>query len=451
MKQYLRYIFFILSIAAAAAGRAQVSNTAKKWSIQDCFRYATEHNIRINTLRLSEQSAEQDLSAAKGLKIPSLSGSVSDILNNGRNNNNAPGNGHLVNQLTTSAAYSVNSSVVLWNDNYINNSIRQQNLVTQSAGLSAGETQNDITLSVTGAFLNILLAKENERYVIDLVNTIDSSAKQGQLLYDAGSIAKKDLLQLQAQLAGDKYLLVQTQNSIRQNVLALKQILQLPSDTPFDIITPASIETNTALPSLQEVQQTALQNFPEIKIGKLGMDIAALDIAKAKAGFRPTLKANGALGSGYYDVITNSISPKSGYLTQTGNNFYQTLGLTLSIPVFSQRINKTNLAKANIAYKQADLNLQNNNLVLSQAVEQAYLNTVNARQAYDAANQQLLAVTESYRIANEQLKLGAITTYDLLVQQNQYIQAVQSFTQAKYSAVLQQKIYEFYMGNPVTL
>ena len=157
------------------------------------------------------------------------------------------------------------------------------------------------------------------------------------------------------------------------------------------------------------------------------------------------------MGTGYSDVIINSNSPKTGYFKQAGNNFYQRLGVTLSIPIFSNRINKTNLEKANIAYKQADLNLQNDQLVLSQAVEQAYLNAVNAQQAYDAANQQLLSATESYRIVNEQFRLGAINTYDLLQQRNQYVQAVQAYTQAKYTAFLQQKIYEFYMGNPVTL
>jgi outer membrane protein len=448
MKHFLRHIFSVISMIAFATVQAQVTSPEKKWTIQDCLQYATEHNIQVSTLRLSEQSAQQDLSAAKGLKIPGLSASVGNSFNNA--NNNVADNGTLKNQLTNTGSYSVNSSIILWNDNYINNNIRQQNLVTQSAGLSVQESQNNITLSITQAFLDILLAKENEKYVIDLVSTTDSSVRKGQMLYDAGSIAKKDLLQLQAQLASDKYLLVQTQNEIRQSILALKQILQLPSDTPFDIEKPVSIAAG-ALPSLNDVQQTALNNFPEIKIGKLGMDIAALDIAKAKAGFKPVLKANAAIGSGYNDVITNAVNPKTGYLTQTGNEFYQTAGLTLSIPIFSQRINKTNLAKTNIAYKQAGLNLQNDQLVLSQAVEQAYLNAVNAQQSYDAANQQLTAATESYRIANEQLKLGAINTYDLLLQQNQYVQAVQAYTQAKYSTVLQQKIYEFYMGNPVTL
>ena len=453
MKHFLRYGLLFFVIAFPAIAHAQVSVPMKGWTIQECVRYATEHNIQINTLRLNEQTAEQYLSAAKGAKIPNLIASVSNTFDNA--NNNVNGTGNLTNQLTSIGNYSLNSSIVLWNDNSVNNTILQRNLLTKSAVLSVVEAQNNIILSITQAYLDILLAKENEKYVTDLVNTTGASVKLGEMLYSAGSIAKKDLLQLQAQWASNKYFLVQTQNTIRQNILNLKQLLQLSSGIAFDVVTPAETDVKVALPSLAEVQQTAEANFPEIQISKLGIDIASTNVVLAKSGFKPVLKANCALGSGYSDVITNAVAnsanPKTGYFTQTGNNFYQNLGLTLSVPIFSNRINKTNLAKANIAYKQANLNLQNSQLVLSQSVEQAYLNALNAQQSYDAANQQLLAGSESYRIANEQLKLGAINTYDLLVQQNQYIQAVQAFTQAKYSAVLQQKIYEFYLGNPVTL
>ncbi len=428
---------------------AQVSDSARKWSIEDCFRYAADHNIQVNSLRLDEQFTEQDLEAAKGVKIPGLSASVNNIFEN--SNTNTARDGNALKQLTSNGNYTLNSSIVLWNNNYINNNIRQRDLLTQSAGLSVQQSLNNITLSITQAYLDILFSKENLKYITDLVNSSEARVKQGQQFYDAGSIAKKELLQLQAQLASDKYLLVQTQNAIRQNVLALKQILQLPTDIIFDIVTPPSVEVAEEMPSLYDVQQAALLNFPEIKIGKLGVNIAELDIVKARASFKPALTATGSLGTGYNDVITNSISPKTGYFTQVGHNFYQRLGVTLSIPIFSNRINKTNLAKANIQYKQAYLNLKNNQLVLSQTVERAYLNAVNAKQAYEAANQQLLAATESYRIANEQSKLGAINAYDLLQQRNQYVQAVQQFTQAKYSAVLQQKVYEFYIGKPVSL
>lgn len=450
MKQMIFFTLSLFTLLFFNNTKAQLPNPVRPWSINDCFKFASEHNIQISTLRLNEQSAQQDLWSAKGMKIPSLSGSVSNSFNNANNSN---GSGGLVNQLSASGSYSVSSGIILWNANSINNTIQQRQLLTRSAELSVQQTFNDITLAITQGYLNVLLSKENLKYLTDLESTSEALVKQGQQFFDAGSIAKKDLLQLQAQLAGNKYQVVQAQNAIQQNLLTLKQMLQLPTDTTFDIVTPdsATVVPAPVLMPLQEVQQAALRDFPDIQIGKLGVDLATLGIGQAHAGFKPTLSANGSIGSGYSDVITNSVFPKTGFFTQNGNNFFQRAGVTLSVPIFSNRTNKANLAKANIAYKEANLNLQNDQLVLSQAVEQAYLNASNAMHSYDAANEQLKAAVESYRITKEQFKLGAINVYDLLQQQNQYVQAVQAFTQSKYTSVLQQKIYEFYMGKPVTL
>src|SRR5574338_863008 len=188
MKQviFCTLLFFVLLFSSA---EAQVTDSAKAWTISDCFKYASEHNIQINTLRLNEQSNYQDLWAAKGLKIPSLAASVGNLFINANNSN---GSGGLVNQLTNGGSYSVNSGIVLWNGNSINNTIQQRQLLTQSAGLSVQQSFNTITLEITQAYLDILLAKENLKYITDLVNTSEARVKQGQQFYDAGSIAKKD-------------------------------------------------------------------------------------------------------------------------------------------------------------------------------------------------------------------------------------------------------------------
>jgi outer membrane protein len=447
MRGRLKYLFLIPGVASLISAQAQESTTA--WSLEKCIGYASSHNIQVASLRLDQQSSMQDLLAARAAKIPTLSATLSNSFTNA--NNIVDNQGKLANQLTSNGTYLANSSVVLWNDGLITNSIRQKELETESAGLSIQQSLNNITLLITAGYLDILLARENLKYVQDLVNTSEARVKQGQQFYDAGRIARKDLLQLQAQLASDKYLLVQTQNTIRLGILALKQTLQLPSDSAFDVLVPPVITPAILLAPLSDAQQTALNEFPDTKISKLGIDIASLDIAKAKAGFKPILSASGALGTGYSEVLTNSVNAKTGYFTQAGNNFYQRVGLTLSIPIFSNRVNRSNLEKANISYRIAKLNLQNSQLVLSQAVEQAYLNASNAMQSYAAAQEQLNATSESYRITNEQFKLGSINSYDLLQQRNQYVQAVQAFTQAKYAAVLQQKIYDFYMGKAVTL
>jgi outer membrane protein len=448
MLHFLKYTIAVLAMLIAGTGYAQKTDTVRLWSIADCFAYAAANNIRINTLRLNETSAKQDVLAAKGVKIPSLYINAGNSFNNA--NNDAAGNGTLVNQFSSSGSYSLNSSLVIFNGNYINNNIRQHDLLVTSSTLSTNQTVNTIILSITQAYLDVLLAKETLQYVIDLVGSSAEMVKQGQLFYKAGSIAKINLLQLQAQAASDNYLLVQTRNAIRQNILLLKQLLQLPADSSFDIITP-SITLQGAVPPLQQVQQAALASFPEIKIGELGLAIAALSIAKTRSTFWPVITASGSTGTGYNDIITNNSYTKTGYFRQSGNNFYQQLGLNVYIPIFSNRLNSVNLAKAKIAYTQASLTLQNNRLILSQEVEQASLNTSNARQAYDAANEQLKSASESYRIVNEQFRLGGTNAFDLRQQRNLYVQAVQAFTQARYTLLLQEKIYTFYMGRPVTL
>ena len=443
------YVWCCCTIFASFSAKAQIVNTSKRWSIQTCFQYAIENNIDINTAKLNELSSIQDANLAKGSRIPTLYGALNNNFTNGKTD--VSGTGNYENQLVSSGNYSLNSALVLWNGNYINTNIHQKNLVAKTYSLLVEQSKNNLVLLITQSYLSILLAKENLKYITDLVTTSQSRLKQGQQLYDAGSTAKISVLQLQAQLASDEYLKIQTENTIRQNILALKQILQLPTSVSFDIETPNNLEVIVLATPLETVQNNANQNFPEIKIGEMNTEISNLNITKAKASFLPTLTANVGIGSGYNAILNNSTYVSSNYITQTGNNLYQQIGLTLSIPILTNQINKTNLEKSRISFKQSDFNLRNAKLILSQQVELAYLNATNAQEAYQSANQQLISVTESYRILNEEFKLGGISAFDLLQQKNQYLQAIQAFTQSKYTAILQQKIYDFYNGTKIQL
>ena len=63
----------------------------------------------------------------------------------------------------------------------------------------------------------------------------------------------------------------------------------------------------------------------------------------------------------------------------------------------------------------------------------------------------LQASQESYRVANEQFKYGAVNLVNLLQQKNLYVQALQAYIQAKYTAALNLEVYNFYRGEPVKL
>lgn len=414
-----------------------------RWSLQECFDYAMKNNIQLNSLRLSRMSTEQDLLLSHAAKLPDLTGSGSQSLNGGKTLNAAGGRPY---EVYSSGNYSVNSNITIFQGGYLNYDIKQRNLLTQVAGLNIAQQVNDITVLITQAYLNILLARENIVYVKDVVATSEAQVKQGQQQYDVGSIALISLVQLQAQLSNDRYLLTTSENQHRQNKLVLKQLLQLPSGYDFEIMEPDTLISNTHLAALQEVQDSALANRPEVKSSELGIQVSNLDLAKARTGYMPTLSAGGSLGSSFNGGGTGST-----YFKQLDNNFYQQIGLTLSVPIFTRRVVKTNVEKAKIEIDQSKLALQDTKTNLSQTIEQAYINVLNAQSQYDAAVEQLKYSQEGYRIASEQLKVGAANVVVFLQQKNLYVQALQSYIQAKYNAALNIRIYDFYRGIPVKL
>ncbi|EHQ30373.1 TolC family protein [Mucilaginibacter paludis] len=437
MRISLKYIAFIIFLSAAIyVGPSHAQDTSathlpQSWDLKTCIEYAKNNNITINSLKLDVKTAGQNLLAAKTARYPSLSASVSQGVVNYKSGAQA------------SSGYGANADLTIFNGGYLNNDIKSKTLSEQTANLSVETTTNDITLQITQAYLNILLAKENIVYLADLVTSSEAQVNQGQQRLAAGTIAQKDLLQLRATLANDKYTLVTAQNQLQQNTLTLKQLLQLPTSASFNVI--ASDTSRAAnLMNLNTAQQKALAIRPEIKSAMLNIQLQQTELEKARATIRPTLSLGGALYSGYNSSTTGS------YYSQLNNGFYQSLGLTLSIPIFDKKVTRTNVAKAKIEVQQAGLTLMDERLTLTQAVEKAYLNVQNANSQYSAAAEQFTYTKEALRISAEQLRIGSNNIVEYLQQKNLYVQALQAFVQAKYSANLYSKIYNFYTGIPVT-
>ncbi len=428
-------------------GMAQVQDsllrTPLRWDLQTCLEYARKNNLQVQSLQQTRLSEEQNMLLAKAAKFPSLSGAMSQALVNSKNAD--PVVGGFQTQANFSSNYSLSSSVTLFNAGYLNNNIRQSQLNVQIAQLNVDAAINSITLQITQAFLNILLVKENIVYLDTLLATSQAQLKQGTQQYNAGSIARKDYLQFEGQVASDQYNLIAAKNTYRQNLLTLKQILQLSSAVDFDIAAPDSLAVQPVLPSLQDAELTALQLRPEIKASQLSVDAAALELKKSKAGRWPTISLGASLASGYSD------NQSSAYFTQLNNNFYQRGVLSMAIPIFTNRTVKTAIEQSKIQIEQARISLLGTRLTLDQAVEQSYISLLNAQSQFSAADVQFKANEETYNITREQLRLGAVNMVDLLQQRNLYIQALQAYIQSKYSAILNRKIFDFYTGVPVTL
>lgn len=440
MFKRLSVLTVALLIGMGNAGMAQASSDTalaalpETWDLATCLNYAKQHNITIQSMRLTAASDAQDLIQSRAARYPNLSGSAGEGLN------------HDQGGFFTNTNLGLSSSMVLYQGGYLKNDIKSKDLSVQAAKLNVAAAENDVTLSITQAFLNILLARENIIYYQDLVATTDSQVRQGQQRFQAGVLARKDYLELQATLASDKYSLVLANNTLRQNTLVLKQMLQLPTDAPFTAAVTAadSVTVKAVLTPLDEAETIAAKNRPEVKSGELGVQIQQTELAKVRSGLKPTLSLGGSIGTNYTKNGINN------YFPQLNQNFNQSLGLNLDVPILDRKVTRSNTEKAKIAVDQARLSLQDTKTTLAQHIEQAYIDVENARSQYEAAAEQLQYSEEAFRIADQQLKIGVYDIVDYLQQKNQYVQAQQSFIQAKYTAALYQKVYNFYIGIPVT-
>lgn len=415
------------------------NDSLKKWTLQDCIQYAADNNYNINSLKLSKETSSQNYLLAKAALLPSLGASGNFTFNHSGTDVNGD------NSINSSGSAGISSSWTLYNGGYLQNDKAQKKIAIQSADLFLKQGENNAALNITQTYLNILLDKENIKYNEDLVKTSEAQLEQIRQKFDVGSAAKKEVIQLEAQLAMDKYNLITSKSTENLDILALKQILLLPSDTAFAIEKPDTLFSLSVLAPLKDVQAEAIDFLPDIKISQLALESRQLDLSKAKSGYLPKITLSAGAGTS----LGNSTNYSIGY--SLNDRLYQQAGISASLPLFSNRVNKTSVALAKINIDQAKLDLKNTTIGVSQTVEKAYLNAVNSQNQYISANEQIKYSQESLRISSEELRIGSANMVDYIQQRNLYVQALQVFIQAKYNAAMYLKIYEFYKGMPLTL
>jgi outer membrane protein len=415
----------------------------KEWDLQTCINYALQNNIQIKKNQAAVETSKVNLDQSKANRLPNLNASASELFTNQKS---ATGAGSVQQQLST-GNYALRSDMVLYNGLKIQNTIKQQDLGVQSGELSVKESENNIELAITTAYLTILYARETK---INAENTLASSElqlNQAKIMYDAGYIAESNYAQVQAQYSTDKYAVVVADNALSSQILQLKQLLELGINDSISIKFPDLDESQVmkVIPPKVAVYDTALKVMPEVKNSQLNIDMAQIDLKLAKAGALPTLSLSASAAAGYSSINSET------YATQLGNNFYQNAGLSLSIPIFNNRQVKSSVSKAQIAIETAKLNQTDIEKTLLTQVETAYLNAVSAQSRFQAASEQLKATQSSYSLIEQQFNLGMKNTVDLLTEKTKFLSAQQEYLQAKYTAILNYKLLDFYQNIPITL
>ena len=415
----------------------------KLWSLTDCINYAVNNNITVKKTQLGQQTAAINLEQAKSNRLPAVSGNISANANHGSVINQITNN--RVNQTTITNSMGVSASMPLYEGNKLNLQIERATLALEQNDLYVKEAQNNITLSVLEAYLQALYQYENIAVAKNTALSSEEQLAQAQQKYENGAIAKIDLIEIETQHANNEYNVVLAKNQYENQVLTLKQLLELPPGTEFGIEIIQKEDVSAPIANKEEVYRQALEQLPTTKIYEKQKELAQKDIQIAKSGFLPSLSLSGGINTGYSDRDTEK------YMTQLKNNFGQTIGLSLNIPIFSRYQNKNNVALARLSESQADLDRKQAEKDLYTKIETAWHNATT-RQAQEVASKKARDNAKlAYELAEKKHEFGNLTNTELLVSRNTYLNAEQTYLQNKYMVLLYQQLLNFYQGKEITI
>jgi outer membrane protein len=471
----MRILLLFLSLFVAN----QALFSQQKWTLQECVEEALDKNINIQQARLQIQQASNNRDGAWANLFPNLEFDAGYFWNFGFNIDPVTNLPTTANRQTSS--FNLSSNWVLFDGLQNVNQLARSRLEFMGALYNLEAIQNDVTLNVTNAYIQILLNKELLRVAEEQVKVTVLQEARISKLVKAGSLPQGDLYQLQAQLARNEQNLVTAKNNLTISLLVLGQILLIDDLANFDIVEPVNdLPPATYLMlSPDDIYNEAVNVQPIIKQRTMQRETAEKDFQIARGAYLPSLFLVGRINTNFSDQIPLfepfmtpggvigqtesgenvfsqpglSIRPSGEnkpFSDQWNDNINQFVGVSMRVPIFSRLQIRNNARRAEIGIRNADLGLEQTRQELRQTIQRAHADALAARNTYDAADKSVKANKEAFDYAERRFEVGAINQVEYETARNNLTQAESEKARAKYEFTFRIKVLEFYVSNRIT-
>lgn len=474
---WLRLLFLFIVIL----GFQVVSQAQEKWSLEKCISYAIENNLQIKIQELSKQSNEASYLKNKMNFLPTLNASANQGYSLGRSID------ALTNEFAESNVrsnnFALSSSWNIFGGLQNVNNLRQSYYTLQAGLMDLEKAKNDVALNVASFYLEILLAEELYQVAINQQHLSQIQVNRTKKLYQAGSVAMGNYLEMESQLASDEMQVVTAKNSLDLAKLSLVQLLELGINDSIDIEKPVLADPDTVFPTInpQQIYEEAKRNLPNMKSVEFKMLAAEKGLAAARGYRSPRLSLSGTWATGYSSqrqsitgmfpdtYISGFVDDGSGnqlpvytyyykynYKTtdlnqQLKDNVSKSLSINLTIPIFNnwQANNAVSTAKINALNAKYQYDVADNQLL--KEIRQAYNDAIAAYKKYMASKKAEKAASESFKYTEQRFNIGLTNTYDFNLSKTNLIKTQSEAVKSKFEYIFKLKILDFYSGKPFKL
>ena len=445
----LQMKFTLLVITGFIVLHAGSIRAQERWSLDECISYALEHNLEIESKSLVNESQEARYMQSKRNRLPRMEAGSVYRINYGKSVD--PNTNVVINNNFASNTYSMQGSLVLFEGFVRNNQIAYSRF-KHLAGLEEEKAlKTDIAFEVMNSYYNVLYYKglldiALEQKEISLLNLNKVRSESA-----IGISARTDVLEIEARLAEEELQVIRTQNNIRSSLLELKRVMNFPPARELHLQEPAGLEFIMPGEQVQpdSVFRLALEHLPSVKARQRQLTSVEKLLSVTRGYMYPSLSLFGGYYTGYYETNTDAAGQTVSFRNQLSNNTSQSVGLSLSIPLFNRLNTHSEVKLGKLAIEQEKVELTRFTNQLYYEIE-AYCQELSATSAeYLQAQKQTASNLLAFEVAQKKKEQGLFNIIDLYTSKSLLSNAQSELLRTRLQYLIKRKTIDFYMGKPV--
>lgn len=408
------------------------SQQTEEWDLQKTIDYAMSKHPTVQQSILKVDQRKQEITASRGMLLPSVSASTSQNYSFGSTINPGTNQREALNVGTTQFSAIANWELFNWR-NFMNISLSKMNKESSDYRLKA--VQNDIALNVIQLFFQY----QNDKALLGVLKTqldgVEEQIKRTEKEVEIGNRPKSDIYDIKANMGTlqEQWISAKNQKEISKNNLL--NALAINSDN-IDFVQNTT-DTSSALAfSDENFVKEMLEKNPAYLAAAKDIQASAEKIRVERSGYLPTL--NGQYSwSTFYSKVLGGNQPTTAFSDQFNQNKNQQVYFNLSIPVFNKLQVKSNVEIAKLNKINADLEKEKtvNNLIT--ALKAIKIQYQNSEEKYRLLQQNFENQKLSFEKSEEKYKEGLMDAYTFFVVRNNWLQANFNLIKSRYDVMLQ--------------
>lgn len=417
------------SITEAAAPEAAAMDIDLKGAVTT----AIQNNRDITIAELKRREAEADVSAVAAKKNPSVSYSWQ------RNQYPTQVVTTALGTQSSNHGYSqgINVSWPIWTFGKVEGAIDAARYQKNIADLNVYKTEADTKLAAVQAYYQYLEAVKLAEVQAQSVTDYASHLNNVQQQFDAGIVAKLDVLSSNVSLANAKQKSIAADNTRDVAEANLNNIMRIPMNTTLKPLDKNFPEPEFDLTMEQAILMAQKYRW-ELVEADYGVKAAEASLRSAKAGYLPTVSVGG--GYNWKEASVTAVD-KDDWAVQGG----------LSWSLWDGGATQASVKKADAAVKTAQETLLQAREKIELEVRQDYLNVLSYKEQIRAAEASVAQAEEAYKIATVRYSSGVGINLDVLDAELALNTARTNYITALYNYNIGLATLEHAMGVPAVI